>query len=674
MAAKAPAQRKLATGHASPGPAPATTPATAAADWTQVAMRPDVFSAPPIQAKAAPDRIDTRSGPAGSGAPLHEPVRRTMEASFGADFSDVRVHQSPDAGAMGALAYAQGSDVHFAPGQYQPDSQSGQTLLGHELTHVLQQRAGRVKGAQGKGDAINADPALEAEADQLGSRAARGERVKVPGAPASATGRTRSPVRQGYTLYNPGHNPGEYQTNGGADFQSQVTAGGGSFIDPLTTAPRLQTQLAPAVRISQNGRLAIEDAALTNRQPKFFYADAALIPGWNDTLLAQGSFYELVVVGGPTLTFNMPVGGARTLAKIEARNRVRGNQGLNMTTAQQCDVTVQEVLGSTQHEPVPVFQNPPMDLPVGNRNTHRVINHYYVAAELAYEAAGGGGAGGGGAWGVGGMPAGGVNFGNPNTAFAPVAQDYGNAMNGHLGGVPNVALDNRMQALGVNEYANPEVGQGLVTHSLGVTTPALGGTQRQDDYNGRVIANPGNHNMWGFHWAGVIAKDGADYITLENYARNAEDNHMPLSADDPRFYFQMYGAGAQSWHAQWSAIGHGGREFSNPLSMVVETEESDAVFEERARRNFGANIDAIRDDHNTVAAAGNDDQLKIALLKGLAYAKKTVDDNAWGNQTRVNAWITAVTAVASLNPSVIALRGHALTVLGEIWRTPMGGR
>ena len=114
----------------------------------------------------------------GAGAPLAEEVRAPMERSFGADFSSVRVHQDASAAAMGAVAFAHGSDLHFAAGAYQPGTQSGRELLGHELAHVQQQRQGRVSSPQGKGAPINAEPALEAEADRLGAQAARGERVE----------------------------------------------------------------------------------------------------------------------------------------------------------------------------------------------------------------------------------------------------------------------------------------------------------------------------------------------------------------------------------------------------------------------------------------------------------------------------------------------------------------
>ncbi len=99
-----------------------------------------------------------------------------MEKSLGADFSAVRIHEGQRAASIGALAFTQGTNIHFAPGQYDPNSESGQSLLGHELTHVVQQSEGRVKAdAQAKGLPVNAEPGLEREADEMGAKAARGE-------------------------------------------------------------------------------------------------------------------------------------------------------------------------------------------------------------------------------------------------------------------------------------------------------------------------------------------------------------------------------------------------------------------------------------------------------------------------------------------------------------------
>ncbi len=138
---------------------------------------------------ASPAQLSTQSQPlqrktsTGSNHAMPEPVRAKMEKSFGTNFSDVSIHtESAQAKNLGALAYAQGSQIHFAPGQYNPNSTSGQALLGHELTHVVQQRVGRVPTPkQSKGLPINANPALEQEADRLGAKAAQGQQVQVPG-------------------------------------------------------------------------------------------------------------------------------------------------------------------------------------------------------------------------------------------------------------------------------------------------------------------------------------------------------------------------------------------------------------------------------------------------------------------------------------------------------------
>ena len=66
----------------------------------------------------------------------------------------------------------QGTDIHFAPGQLDTGSQAGMSLLGHELTHVVQQSAGRVSMPMGSGAPINASTSLEAEADSMGAMAA----------------------------------------------------------------------------------------------------------------------------------------------------------------------------------------------------------------------------------------------------------------------------------------------------------------------------------------------------------------------------------------------------------------------------------------------------------------------------------------------------------------------
>ncbi len=65
---------------------------------------------------------------------------------FGADLSDVKVHKnSSEPGKVNAKALAYGDHIFFDDKQYDPKSKSGQALIAHELTHVVQQRAGRTR-------------------------------------------------------------------------------------------------------------------------------------------------------------------------------------------------------------------------------------------------------------------------------------------------------------------------------------------------------------------------------------------------------------------------------------------------------------------------------------------------------------------------------------------------
>lgn len=145
---------------------------------------------------SAPGRGHAEAPSASGGKALPDDVRARMEAALGADFSAVRIHEGPQASALGALACTQGTDIYFAPGQYDPVSPHGQELLGHELAHVVQQAQGRVPvTAQARGAAWNADAALEHEADVLGGRAARGETART-GAAVTPTARSvHAPVQ-----------------------------------------------------------------------------------------------------------------------------------------------------------------------------------------------------------------------------------------------------------------------------------------------------------------------------------------------------------------------------------------------------------------------------------------------------------------------------------------------
>jgi hypothetical protein len=79
----------------------------------------------------------------GSGSPLSVATKERMESSFGADFSEVKIHDNSAAASMSkdlnAQAFTHGNDIYFNSGKYDTNSKAGQHLLAHELTHTLQQ-------------------------------------------------------------------------------------------------------------------------------------------------------------------------------------------------------------------------------------------------------------------------------------------------------------------------------------------------------------------------------------------------------------------------------------------------------------------------------------------------------------------------------------------------------
>ncbi len=89
--------------------------------------------------------VDLMKQAKGKGSPLPESIRTEMETGFGADFSPVRIHTGADAVMMNkqmkAQAFAQGKDIFFNQGKFDPNSKKGRQLLAHELTHTVQQGA-----------------------------------------------------------------------------------------------------------------------------------------------------------------------------------------------------------------------------------------------------------------------------------------------------------------------------------------------------------------------------------------------------------------------------------------------------------------------------------------------------------------------------------------------------
>ena len=85
----------------------------------------------------------------GGGQALAPDLQQSMGEAMRADFSTVKVHADSQADRLNqsiqAKAFTTGSDIFFRQGAYDPDSQRGQGLIAHELTHVVQQKGGAVR-------------------------------------------------------------------------------------------------------------------------------------------------------------------------------------------------------------------------------------------------------------------------------------------------------------------------------------------------------------------------------------------------------------------------------------------------------------------------------------------------------------------------------------------------
>lgn len=146
------------------------------------------FSAEPaVQMKEEP--LQAKSNDTG----LPDTLKSGVESLSGMSMDNVKVHyNSPQPAQLNALAYAQGTDIHVAPGQEQH--------LPHEAWHVVQQAQGRVKPTMQmkEGVPVNDDAGLEQEADVMGAKAvSAGQMMQKKEAATAASASPATVQREG---------------------------------------------------------------------------------------------------------------------------------------------------------------------------------------------------------------------------------------------------------------------------------------------------------------------------------------------------------------------------------------------------------------------------------------------------------------------------------------------
>ena len=506
-----------------PAPAPGKTTRTAAiqrkatppAATSTASLHADRPALGPIQLRAQLDEalggLDhaTTGGATGGGAALPDPVRQRMESSFGADFADVRVHQGGEAAQLGAAAYTQGNDLHFAPGRYDPGSAAGQELLGHELTHVVQQRAGRV-AVQGKDAPINDDPALEREADQLGALAARGEPAHVQGVSSGAGPQRRAsaPIQR---YRDVGADEARPKPRGGEQIFTSHAETPTLGDDPLAGVgyARSDTLSAQGLIVSDDGTMAAQKGV----QAQEFFAQPGVVARSNEKLEAARTTVRLVAgessvkIGDDRLAIVKPTIDGEVLESllytecVEVANTVMGSP---------IATTKFEAILQNADDEEQLPQRRDMEL----GDVPKVASYVLDGSRDTTDIAGG----------IDAQPT------------REMGKEYGKQS-----GRGNT--DDRAREMGINEYARPDVGEAFVAYSVRADnqdkTTRKGGTDytRQKDRTGpsRMLRQligasvkkgdprfvPGS---WDMHYGGVVAvsADGADRVTLEDYNRGPE--------------------------------------------------------------------------------------------------------------------------------------------------------
>lgn len=435
--------------------------------------------------KDSPNAVDMSGPVQAKNAELPADFQAKAEHTLGTDLSNEKiVKDSKVAEQAGAKAVNMGGETHFAPGQFDLDSKKGQELAMHEFAHKKQKEDGLVKQTgEINGMPLNDDPALEADADAKAAKAVNGEVV-----------------------------------HSGA-----ITSGGGGS-GAAQAYMESEIDGAPA-KVSKDLSLATPMGG----DKHTLYAEAGKIAESNAKLKAVGAQIRLEETSETANVKNDSQ--SKTLKRVLPSNLANGESGEDMTMYADCGRASSMVMGGfdrnavynkldgsskqtdTKGDPshmkyeifTHVFETLKNDPKYkDNKRLQRYVNQFYKYRDQAY-----------------------AMFDDikaepdekkkarlrkkQSTAWSRMMDQY------HL--LPKNTKEEFDAQIGINRFANPEVGQSYTTSSGGNPFPG-----RRD-------------STWNFHWGGVVMKssDGKDNVTLENYAVG------DWEAENNDWSFNMYG-------------------------------------------------------------------------------------------------------------------------------------
>lgn len=272
--------------------------------------------------------------------------------------------------------------------------------------------------------------------------------------------------------------------------------------------PNLVRKSNADLMVSDQLDLAIED---TSGEPKVFFATKERVNEANELL--QGKVR--LKMTGKILQITSE-GGTKMLYQVIPVVPDKKEQGLDVKTPQRCNEAAQFITGAIG-----------LDLQ-GNRKV------YQLMTELLKRVTG-------------------RDFVGEYTEAYNLAVDTGKT-NALLAIMDEISTEFRrvkddaetieiMKELNMNEYMMPKIGDAVTT--FGIATAAE-----------ESVADKSEIFM--YHFAGVVARSGSDYITMENYARRDEKGNGTLSGGDPLYFFKMHGSAEseKNWHNNMLGTGN----------------------------------------------------------------------------------------------------------------------
>jgi hypothetical protein len=473
------------------------------------------------------NKSDTK--PRGNNTGLPDKLKAGIESLSGLTLDQVKVHyNSAQPAQLNALAYAQGSDIHLAPGQEQH--------LPHEAWHIVQQAQGRVRPTMqmNNGVLVNNDAGLEREADLMGALAPN----QVDVAQKKYTGtETISDVANTNVV------------------QRQVV--------------QLFSPVGEETKYSVNHRFMLLN-------PKSLWTLQENLDHSNTILNEKNSFVKLVKTG---LEFESAFGGtmheiepkwdstrAATIPETQRLEKANKNVDGYITHAD-CFMNAQTVMGVEDTATGSFDKVAPLFIHDSKRSQIKPIDKSKIQAGPTSTISGNAPTRGYLAFLEHALPAFYATL-DKKLNKTDAEKDFlskwrRESLNGFLAAYRELSGKEEYAAVleafslqfGVNTHMSPDIGEGLAV----INQPYERAEMQNAIEKGE--SKPDNE-LWNYHFAGVVMKDDDDYVTLENYSVGND------TVDNQEWIFQMYGTGDQSFHAAMKSKKGIGK---SALSLSFET-------------------------------------------------------------------------------------------------------